>query len=370
MKIVIGTSTPFHLWHLARELSALGHDVLMIGYMPKWKMKNYNIGAAKYRCIFWHLFPLSIIALQRFIPKLQDKTVFSMMPLVDYFIAKYMPECDVFIGLSGVNLCSFKVAKEKYKAITICDRGSSHVEVQQNLAKSKPPEIYVKRELQNYQVADYIMLPSTFAINSFIERNIPREKIRMNYYGINLERFKGEKHEEFPDNQIKAIYVGGWIYRKGVDIICDVVNKVPDLLFTHIGGKNLDMPFPSHARMVSVGHIPNSELPQFYALDDVFIFPSREDGFGMVILEALACGLPVIASKNTGAPDVKVNIEKNEYVILMDDVTPEALIKSLDTLKKSGLLSHKGEILTEKDKQIFTWQAYGKRYSNILEALR
>jgi glycosyltransferase involved in cell wall biosynthesis len=374
MKIVIGTSTPFHLAQLARELSALGHDVLMIGYMPKWKMKNYNIGTAKYKSIFLHLFPLSLLALQRYIPKLQMQITFFMMPLVDYFIAKNIPDCNFFIGLSGVNLRSFRVAKKKWNAITICDRGSSHVEVQNNLLKSKPPKIYINRELQNYEIADYIMLPSTFAVDSFISRGIPKKKIRMNYYGINLQRFCVKDacnyHDKMHQNTIKTIYIGGWTYRKAVDIIYDVVMKDPNLFFTHIGTKGVEMPFPVHKRMVSIGHIPNSELQKYYAENDIFIFPSRDDGFGMVILEALACGLPVIASKNTGAPDVKMNIEKNDYVILMESISKESLLKAIETFRMSNLLNQKGEILTKKDKEFFSWKAYGERYNNILNELK
>jgi glycosyltransferase involved in cell wall biosynthesis len=370
MKIVIGTSTPFHLWHLARELSALGHNVLMIGYMMR---KKYNIGAAKYKSIFWHLFPLSFLALQRLFPKIVRKVVFVMMPLVDYFIAKNISDCDVFIGLSGVNLRSFKVAKKKWNAITICDRGSSHVEVQKDLLRSKPPEIYVDRELQDYVVADYIMLPSTLAVNSFIERGIPKEKIRMNYYGVNLQRFCVKdtlKDENISQKTVKAIYVGGWTCRKGVDIICDAVMKNPNLFFTHIGTTGTDILFPSHENIVSLGHIPNRELQKYYTDSDVFFFPSREDGFGMVILEALACGLPVIASKNTGAPDVKMHIEKKDNVILMNSVSSEELLGAIETLHKSNLLNQKGEILTEKDKEFFSWKAYGERYNNILKELK
>lgn len=370
MKIIIGTSRPFHLFHLARELAEKGHEVKIIGYMPAYKMKAYDCGKAKYVSFYWFLFPIAILALQRRFTIIQRWATFFIMPLIDLCICLSMEKCDFFIGLSGVNLQSFKVAKKKYKAITICDRGSSHVVKQEELIKaSSLPSIYIDRELKGYELADFIMVPSIFSFNSFIEKGVSKQKILVNNYGVNLDRFK--KHIEHnlvqkkQCSKINALFIGGWTYQKGVDIISSVLEEESCLLVSHIGNVG-DVKEP-HERYIKMGHVPNRELGKQLSKFDVLLLPSRQDGFGMVLLEALACGVPVIASKNTGAPDVKTNIKDGDNVILMDSVSATGLKGALNRYKQKTY--SRSELLSDDDKQYFSWSAYGSRYNSILKAI-
>lgn len=372
MKIVIGSSRPFHLVHLARELSNFGHDVTFIGYMPKWKMKNYNLGTAKYKCIFWSLFPFSLIALFRILPNLQIKVSFSLMPFVDFFISKNIPKCDVFIGLSGVVEKSFITAKKKYNALTICDRGSAHVETQNILISTnlsnKLPAKYIERELKGYKLADYILVPSLFALQTFLDRGFSKEKVFVNNYGVNLDRFNchnSNKIEKLKIPKINALFVGGWSFQKGVDIISSALEQDVNLYVTHIGTNGGEKTSIS-PRFTNIGHVSNSHLIDYYKMYDVLLLPSRQDGFGMVILEALACGLPVIASINTGAPDIKNKIEKKENIILLDSISVEALLKAINEVR-SFKFNRDAEILSIGDKEFFTWKSYAERYNNILK---
>ena len=88
MKILIATSTPFHLVHLAKELSSLGNEVVLMGYVPKWKMKRYNLGQVKYKSLFWYCPPLFLLALQHIFPYIQKRVVFNIMSFVDFLIKK------------------------------------------------------------------------------------------------------------------------------------------------------------------------------------------------------------------------------------------------------------------------------------------
>lgn len=57
-------------------------------------------------------------------------------------------------------------------------------------------------------------------------------------------------------------------------------------------------------RVMRPGYVPHSELPMFYSAADAFVFPTHYEGFGLPLLEALACGCPVVASDNTSVPEV------------------------------------------------------------------
>lgn len=368
MKVVIGTSTPFHLAHLARELSILGHEVVLIGYMPSYKMEKYNLGKVKYISLFWILLPFSVVALQRFNLKLQKIAIYYIMPILDFLISKIMPRCDIYIGLSGIAVTSFKTAKNKFKAITICDRGSSHIKAQINLTtennKKKFPEIYIRRELKGYNNCDYIALPSIFAYNTFVSEGHYVEKLFINNYGVNLEQFHISKKNvgKKEGRTVKALFVGGWSYRKGCDVITEAVKSNDRLEVTHIGTTN-GMHFTKHERLKSIGHVSHLNLNIHYPNYDVFLLPSREDGFGMVLLEAMASGLPIIASTNTGAPDIKKVLENNESIKIINQINSE----NINNIIMDKKFINQKVYLSDNDRKYFTWAAYGKRYEAFLK---
>lgn len=371
MKIIVATSRPFHLVHLSRELAAIGHDVTVYGYMPASRIKHYNPGGAKYVSLFARLLPDSALALQAQFPTLQKYATERLFSSVDEQVVSNMTQCDVFIGLSGVICKSFEVAKKKFGAVTICDRGSSHVLTQQsvltNQATSRLSNEYVSRELGGYTKADYVTVPSLYSEQSFIQENFEPRRLFVNNYGVDLRRFRFNGPAVRTIYNKRLLFVGGWCYQKGVDIFAGALASDPTLQITHIGTPG-DIPFPDSPRFKSLGRIPNDQLFEHYANHDVFILPSRQDGFGMVLLEALACGTPVIASYNTGAPDIKKISSNPQSVTLMEDVSTESLIAALDTLNRHTQ-TIPSELLSENEQMYFSWSKYGHRYSEFLSTI-
>lgn len=371
MKIVIGLSRPFHLVHLARELSELGHEVIVIGYMPKWKMKNYNLGKAKYFSLFLICLPFSIFALQRSNGYIQRQFTYLIMPIVDFLIALFMPACDVFIGLSGVNTQSFIKAKRRFNAITICDRGSAHVLEQAMLCandrdKFPIPKKYIERELFGYENADYITVPSIFSYNSFLKHGIIENKIFLNNYGVNLTRFKNKKINVLSatNKKVKILFVGGWSFQKGCDVFEGVLESSENIFVTHIGSR-VDLDFPIHKNFTSLGHVDNSQLPSYYSQFDILVLPSRQDGFGMVLLEALVSGLSIIASSNTGANDINKVLGNKSFIQVIDNVNITNIINAVGKLVKNNSFPN----LTESEIAYFTWHAYAMRYDSFLKSI-
>lgn len=373
MKIIIGTSTPFHLIHIARELAKYGHDVTVIGYMPRWKMNKYNLGKAKYKSLFWYCPPLFLLALQHFFPNFQRRIVFKIMNLVDILISFKLENCDCYIGLSGVSVKSVERAKNKYNAVCILERGSAHVLTQDSLIseskKSTLPLEYIERELKGYELADFISIPSIFAKNSFLDEGINLNKLFINNYGVNLERFKIKDNTltKIKKETTTLLFVGGWSYQKGVDVLSDVLKLKKNLQIIHIGN-NGGYKFPESNRFKTLGHIDNRKLIEYYNMYDFLILPSRQDGFGMVLLEALSSGMPVIASKNTGALDIYEKISNKNSIEILDDLTADSIVKSIEKLSSYDF--SKMEVFCDKDRACFTWKEYGKRYNNFLEELQ
>jgi glycosyltransferase involved in cell wall biosynthesis len=119
--------------------------------------------------------------------------------------------------------------------ITILDHGSSHIEYQRDILKEeyeilgiKPKPYYlphpkiVEKELKEYEEADYICLPSSFAKRTFLEKGIPENKILHIPYGVDLSNFK-----QIPknDNIFRIIFVGSLSIRKGVYYLLKLIRN-------------------------------------------------------------------------------------------------------------------------------------------------
>jgi glycosyltransferase involved in cell wall biosynthesis len=112
------------------------------------------------------------------------------------------------------------------------------------------------------------------------------------------------------------LYVGGIEHRKNLTGLLKAFSKVkkalPGYKLVIVGKKNwrykrvfsLISKLGLDADVVFTGYVPDSHLPCFYSLAEVFVFPSLYEGFGFPPLEAMACGTPVITSNTSSLPEV------------------------------------------------------------------
>ncbi|MBM3887269.1 glycosyltransferase family 4 protein, partial [Candidatus Dependentiae bacterium] len=114
--------------------------------------------------------------------------------------------------------------------------------------------------------------------------------------------------------------------------------------------------------------VSRNELKKLYESAHAFVLPSIQDGFGMVLGEAMASGLPVIASTNTGAPDILQNESEG---MIFPAGNAEALAHCILQLYKDPKLCLNMSIKGQERIKDFTWQRYGdmtiKTYHQLLE---
>ncbi|RYZ75092.1 MAG: glycosyltransferase [Lysobacteraceae bacterium] len=373
MRIAIATTTGFHLIHLARELIALGHDVTYYSYHPLYRMLRGGIPKERARSQFIRLLPWSAGALFRHIPRLQRACVQVMLKRMDERMVQCLEPCDVYIGLSGMLVQSGKHARAKYGACVISDRGSMHVLTQQELLSAdgcdRLDASYVSRELDSYAVSDYVVVPSLNSAESFEGNGFPKGRLFVNYYGVDLERFQATP---LPDGKFTVLYVGAWSYQKGADILTEVAFRLPDIDFVHVGSVG-DLDPPAIQNFKFVGHVPNEELRKFYGRAHLFVLPSRQDGFGMVMLEALACGVPVVASDKTGGADIKGVIQSDSQMEIFEAGSVDELAAAIITMRariETGPTGGVRHALVDRDIEAFSWKAYAKRYREFLIGIR
>jgi len=179
---------------------------------------------------------------------------------------------------------------------------------------------------------------------------IPEAKLRLVYNGTAVDGSPARPSR--PSHPIRLLYVGRFDYQKGVDVLCEAMRLVTPGRFalTLVGGAvrdDTDMPaFPPHSRVLE--WCGPAELDAIYSLADVLVVPSRWEGFAMVPLEAMARGVPVVASDCTSLPEV-VSDGVNGFLFssgcarslakVLQDIVPEALAGlgecALETVRRS-----------------------------------
>jgi glycosyltransferase involved in cell wall biosynthesis len=122
---------------------------------------------------------------------------------------------------------------------------------------------------------------------------------------------------------------------KGFDEVIDVLPQLPDDVVYLIAGTGDDLPRLKQrgGRIVFTGLFPESEKRALYNLADVYVMPSRGEGFGFVLLEAMACGVPAIGSRHDGGREA---LRNGELGILVDPASSADLRLAIDELLARG----------------------------------
>jgi glycosyltransferase involved in cell wall biosynthesis len=112
------------------------------------------------------------------------------------------------------------------------------------------------------------------------------------------------------------------------------------------------------------GYVPDEEVPGFYNLADALVFPSLYEGFGIPVLEAMACGCPVAASTEVASPEVA-----GGAALLVDPYDPAAIAEGMRAVvtnsERRARMTKRG---TERAAQ-FSWEATARRTLRLFELL-
>ncbi|MCW5936384.1 MAG: glycosyltransferase family 4 protein [Fimbriimonadaceae bacterium] len=365
IRAVLSSPSKFHFFDLARELLRRGSLSAVITGYPITKLRGEEIPLNLIKSYpYFHLIYRGMMALGIDL-EYYDKAVF------DQFSARALPQCDVFMAMAGSAYRTGLTAKKRGIRFVL-DRPCSHIETQNALLREEGEREgipfkgidagVIRRELKEYDEADLITVPSTFALNSFLERGFDRNRLRLIPYGIDLSKFFPT---EPPDpERFDVIFVGGVMLRKGVPHLLRAFERVRHdrKSLTLIGNINKEMQpllneYASKMSVVATGHIKQSELKDHMSKSHVLVLPSIEDGYGVVMSQAMACGTPVIATDHTGAAMLFEDGKEGFIVPVRDD---EALTYRLQTLASDhGLQRQMAQAAQTRVAQIGGWTKYG-----------
>lgn len=153
--------------------------------------------------------------------------------------------------------------------------------------------------------------------------------------GVDTRRFK-PKRQKGGRSKFRVLFVGRLTLQKGVDILCESVRMLEDeallddLEFLIVGSGPLEPLVRKVAErcgnVTCMGRVTDEALPEIYGGCDLFVMPSRRETFGMVALEAQACGLPTVAANVSGPSDIVVD---GVTGILIPREDPRSLVSAI-----------------------------------------
>ena len=193
-------------------------------------------------------------------------------------------------SLGLMTVLDVPAAHEEYRAVLEAeDADYSDMDTQR---------IHAEREL-----ADWFITPSDFVDECLIAAGVPKGRLVQIPYGVDLNRF-GARDQA--DNTFRVLFVGSIGARKGVSYLLDAWADLalPNAELVLVGAPDAygREAMRKHAGLFRhVPNVPKAEVAAWYRSADAFVFPTLADGYGLVLLEAMAAALPVVTTPNCGA---------------------------------------------------------------------
>ena len=181
--------------------------------------------------------------------------------------------------------------------------------------------------------SEKVFVVSNSLKNKIIEIGIRKEKVVVVNNGIEINKYFVRDKEDFkkyykiPKGDKIILYVGRLSKEKGVDVLIKAFSFIKDLnikLYIVGGGPQEKILLRQAERLglmdriKFLGHMHHSEIPNLMNVADLFVLPSRSEGYPNVLLEALACGIPVLATDVGGITEI-INNENLGIIVAADD---------------------------------------------------
>ena len=229
------------------------------------------------------------------------------------------------------------------------------------------PAWKIERKEQEIQLADRIFVPSSFVQKSLEDAGIKPEKISAIPFGAPIDYFQPKPKT---DKQFRVLFVGRVGARKGVHYLLQAWQQLnlPKAELMLVGINEFPAGYlEQYADQIRyLNCVPHASLNDYYTQANVLVLPTLVEGLPLVILEAMACGIPVITTPNAGVSEIVAN-GREGFIIPIRDV--EAIKEKLEwCYNHPAELAEMGKAARQKAEQL-TWKLYRQRLASDVQQL-
>jgi glycosyltransferase involved in cell wall biosynthesis len=303
----------------------------------------------------------------------QEKAVYAFLPLWRHWVkSQPLPDCQVVQAIMGFatelfNKCSKNVLK-------VVDCPNSHPVSYYGFwqrecdlwcpgEKVPIPQKMFARMNRELQRADLVLCPSSFVRDTMVMNGIPEQKCLVQPFGVDNSLFRPRK---ILPARPRFICVGTICVRKGHQYLFRafklVKKQLPEAELICVGAYKTDFrkERPNwEGSFTQIEHLSHEDLAKLLPTCTAFVLPSQEEGFARVLSEAMAAGLPIIASHESGATTL-VNHGVEGLIVRGRD--PQSIADAMIRIfKDPGLNEKMGRAALVKGGVNNSWQDYGDR---------
>ncbi len=324
-----------HLSDLVRHLDENGHRVWVLAYQPiSTRARGPALerrGNVEVRRTTWIRHPRIYHALERFYPALFCYLAPGLLVRVLWLLARFSDQIGV-IHAHGLIAASVGALSKRLFGTRLV------VSLHSVFGFSRSP-IVSRIAYGILRHADVVLGLSNQSTSELLSLGLDRDRVSKFTYWLDLGTFSPRDRavcrQEFGfDQGFVALFVGRLIPVKGINVVMAIAERLPHVSVVVIGAGPLLEAVQTAARRLHnlrvLGNIDNQNLAGYYCSADVVLMPSMyEEGFGRVILEALACGTPVIASRRGGIVEAV-----DDSVAVLVEPTVECFVEAIETLMR------------------------------------
>ena len=266
-------------------------------------------------------------------------------------------------------LAAMKLAKTFKIPFVVLAHGSDvHFHTKSSLRRGLMKETFLK--------ADRVIAVSNELKDRILGLGVPQEKVEVIYDGVDHELFRREDKDAakeklgLPRGRKTALFVGNLVSVKGLRFLLSAVSRIKENDYTMhiIGGGYLERRLKDAVRalgledrVVFCGVRPHNEIPLWLNAAEFLCLPSLAEGLPDIIIEALSCGLPVVASRVGGVPEI-INDERIGILVEPKDV------KALAGAIRSALDKKWDKGYIQERSQRFSWDENSRRIFECLSS--
>lgn len=220
---------------------------------------------------------------------------------------------------------------------------------------------------RKYIEAVDVVFACSKALGAKVLKLAPKAKLEILYNGADMEIFEVERKPGTGPKRI--LHIGAYEHKKAQDILLlafqQLLDRGMDARLTMIGNagpktdeiRRLSVPFGGRVRMLT--DVPHEQIPEYLADADVFVLPSRSEPFGIVLVEAGAAGVPVVATRVGGIPEL---ITHGRSGLLVEPDDPRGLADAMASVLTDDAVAHMLASAWSREAHEFTWRRTAENY--------